>query len=287
MKPASFAYHRADTVEDAVDRLSRLGDDAKLIAGGQSLVAMMNFRLARPTALVDVSRIPGLCYLEREGDVLCIGALTTHYMIEASESPALLDGFAVLKKAARWIGHYPIRTRGTFGGSIAHADPAAEWCLLAVLLDAGIVAVGPRGRRVIPVREFFTGVFSTALEYDEMVVEVRFPAPAPHAALQEFSLRHGDFALVSAAVTLDLDGGTCRSARIALGGVDATPVRIAGAEALLRNTPVGPDAFAEAGQIVRDAIDPMPDIHGSSAYRRDLAAALVQRALAEAAGHGG
>lgn len=286
MKPASFDYYRVDTVQEAVERLALLGDDAKLIAGGQSLVALMNFRLARPSALIDVNRIPHLRYITREDAVLRIGALTTHHMVEMCEDPALLDGFTLLKRAARWIGHYPIRTRGTFGGSIAHADPSAEWCLLALLLDAEVVAASPRGQRTIPARGFFSSFFATELADDEMVVEIRFPTPAPHAAMQEFALRQGDFALVAVAVALDLDGATCRSARIALGGVAETPIRIAQAEAALRGAPLGADAFAEAGQLVRAAIDPPSDIHADSAYRRDLAAVLVERALAEAAAYG-
>ncbi|MBD0358054.1 MAG: FAD binding domain-containing protein, partial [Rubrobacter sp.] len=186
MKPAAFKYQRANTVEEATEQLSELGDDAKLLAGGQSLVPMMNFRLVRPSALVDIGGIPDLQYIEPHEKGLKIGALTPHRWVEEMEDPDLLEGFSVLKRAARWVGHYPIRTLGTFGGSIAHADPSAEWCMLATLLDAEVVAVGAEGERVIPASEFFHGFFMTALEADEMVVEVRFPRPAPHAALHEF-----------------------------------------------------------------------------------------------------
>jgi len=144
LKPAPFAYHRADSVEQAVALLAGLGDEAKILAGGLSLVPMMNFRLARPAALVDVSRLDGLSYLRPDAaDSLRIGALTTHRTVEVSRDPGILGGFGVLPRSARWIGHYPIRSRGTFGGSIAHADPASEWCLLAVLLDARVVLTGP------------------------------------------------------------------------------------------------------------------------------------------------
>jgi carbon-monoxide dehydrogenase medium subunit len=231
---------------------------------------------------VDVNPIPDLRYLRREGDALCIGALTTHRMIEISGGPVLAGGFEVLRRAARHIGHYPIRTRGTFGGSIAHADPTAEWCLVAVLLDAEIRVAGPRGKRTIPARDFFVDMFTTALAYDEMITEVRFPTPAPRAAFQEFALRHGDFAIVSAAVALDLDGSICRSARIALGGVDVRPIRVAEAEAALRGAPVTAAACAEAARIVRDAIRPWSDQRAGEAYRRDLAETLTRRALAEA-----
>ena len=230
MKPAAFEYRRATAVEDAVDQLTELGDEAKLLAGGQSLVPMMNFRLVRPSALVDVAGIPDLQYLEPHDDRgLKIGALTPHRWVEEMEDAELLEGVSILKRAARWVGHYPIRTLGTFGGSIAHGDPSAEWCMLATLLDAEIVAVGPEGERVISASDFFHGFFMTALEPDEMIVEVRFPEPAPNAALQEFARRAGDYAIVAAAVTLELDDGECRSARVVLGGVADVPLRVTAA----------------------------------------------------------
>ncbi|HZA14229.1 MAG TPA: xanthine dehydrogenase family protein subunit M [Myxococcaceae bacterium] len=280
MKPAPFAYHRAFDLRGAVDLLAQLGDDAKLIAGGQSLVAMMNFRLARPSALIDLSRVEGLRYLRRDGDALRIGALTTHHAVEVANG--LGDGFGVLPRAARWIGHYPIRTRGTVGGSIAHADPTAEWCLLAVLLDAEIVAQGREGRRTLPARQFFKGYFSTALRPDEVIVEVTFPRPAPNAALTEFARRQGDFAIVAAAVSLDLSGETCRSARVALGGVDATPIRVGEAERVLAGARVGSELFEEAAEVASRSIDPGSDAHGSAAYRRTLTRTLVARGLEEA-----
>jgi carbon-monoxide dehydrogenase medium subunit len=284
MKPAAFEYRRANTVEEAIEQLTQLGDDAKLLAGGQSLVAMMNFRLVRPSALVDITPIPDLQYVEPQGEGLKIGALTPHRWVELMEDSDLLEGFSVLKKAACWVGHYPIRTLGTFGGSIAHADPSAEWCMLAVLLDAEIVAIGPEGERVIPASDFFHGFFMTALEPDEMVVEVRFPEPAPHAAIQEFARRAGDFAIVSAAVTLDLRDGECRSARIVLGGVADVPLRVSEAERVLEGANVSREAFEEAGWEAAKAIDPPSDVHGDGDYRRDLSAVLVRRALTEAAG---
>ncbi len=282
MKPAAFKYQRANTVEDAIEQLTELGDDAKLLAGGQSLVPMMNFRLVRPSALVDITGIADLRYIESHGEGLKIGALTPHRWVEAMEDPEVLEGFSVLKRAARWVGHYPIRTLGTFGGSIAHADPSAEWCMLATLLDAEIVAVGAEGERVIPASEFFHGFFMTALEADEMVVEVRFPRPAPHAALHEFARRAGDFGIVAAAVALDVRDGECRSARIVLGGVADVPLRIPEAERVLEEADVGREAFVEAGQAAAKVIDPPSDVHGSAAYRRDLSAALIWRALTEA-----
>ncbi|HYX90997.1 MAG TPA: xanthine dehydrogenase family protein subunit M [Myxococcaceae bacterium] len=280
VKPAPFEYYRADDVRGAVDLLAKLGEDAKLIAGGQSLVPMMNFRLARPSALVDLGRVDALRYIRREGNALRIGALTTHHLVETASG--LSDGFAILPRAARWIGHHAIRTRGTFGGSLAHADPTAEWCLIALLLDAEIVTEHPQGQRRIPARQFFQGIFTTALRPDEVIVEVVFPEPAPHAALTEFARRKGDFAIVAAAVSLDVSGNTCRSAKVALGGVAATPIRIADAEKLLAGARIGPDAFAEAGEVASRVIEPGNDAHASASYRRTLARVLVVRALQEA-----
>jgi carbon-monoxide dehydrogenase medium subunit len=281
MKPAAFTYHRSSDVAETVELLSELGEDAKILAGGQSLAPMMNFRLARPSALVDITRVPGLDYLRHDVDGLHIGALTTHRTVETTRLPEVREGFAVLPEAARWIGHYPIRCRGTFGGSIAHGDPTAEWCLLAVLLDAAVVLHGPRGRREVPAARFFLGFFATAAEPDEMVVEVRFPRAAPHAALTEFAQRQGDFAIVAAAVSVDLDGGTCTGGRIVLGGVGPLPVAV---DAPLAGQPATRETWHAAGTFAAERIDPPTDGHGSAGYRRQLAATLVARALADAAG---
>jgi carbon-monoxide dehydrogenase medium subunit len=287
VKPAAFKYQRANTVVDAIEQLRELGDDAKLLAGGQSLVPMMNFRLVRPSALVDITGITDLRYVEPHEKGLKIGALTPHRWVEAMEDPDLLEGFSVFKRAARWVGHYPIRTLGTFGGSIAHADPSAEWCMLAALLDAEIVAAGPEGERVIPASDFFHGFFMTALQPDEMIVEVRFSQPAPHAALQEFARRAGDFGIVAAAVAVDLRDGVCRSARVVLGGVADVPLRIPEAERVLEGADAGGEAFEEAGRVAAGEIDPPSDVHGSAEYRRDLSAVLIRRALMEAVGDAG
>ena len=204
MKPAPFAYHRAHSVGEAVALLVELGDEAKILAGGLSLVPMMNFRLARPSALIDVTRVQDLSYLRADGGGLRIGALTTHRTVETSRDPAVTGNFGVLPRSAHWIGHYPIRSRGTFGGSIAHADPASEWCLLAVLLGAQVVLTGPGGRRDVPAAEFFQGYYTTVASPDEMITELWFPRPEPHAVLTEFAPRQGDFAVVAAAVALDV-----------------------------------------------------------------------------------
>jgi aerobic carbon-monoxide dehydrogenase medium subunit len=286
VKPAPFAYHRAHSVGEAVALLAELGDEAKILAGGLSLVPMMNFRLARPAALVDVTRIEGLSYLRADpdrpgsGGGLRIGALTTHRTVEVSRDPAVLAGFGVLPRSARWIGHYPIRSRGTFGGSIAHADPASEWCLLAVLLGARVVLTGPDGQRAVPAAELFQGYYTTAARPDEMITELWFPRPAPGAVLTEFAQRQGDFAVVAAAVSVDIADGVCRSGRVVLGGVGPVPVQIeAGA---LAGQAASAETWRAMGEHAAGQIDPPDDTHGSSEYRRTLSATLVTRALAQA-----
>jgi CO/xanthine dehydrogenase FAD-binding subunit len=269
VKPAAFTYHRARTVAGAVGLLTEFGDDAKVVAGGQSLVAMMNFRLARPEHLVDIARIPGLDTITRDGPALRLGALVTHHAVEAADLGA---DFRVLSEAMRWVGHLPIRTRGTVAGSIAHADATAEWCLLAVLLDAQVVAEGPAGRRVIPAAEFFHGVFTTALEPDEVIVEVVFPRPARRAALTEFAERRGDFAIVAAAVDLD-------APRVVLGGVAPVPLRVPAAEAAI----AGGGSPSEAGEAAAAAIEARDEPGVSARYRRALTRTLVARACEEAA----
>ncbi len=283
MKPAPFSYHRTRSVPETVAMLAELGDGAKILAGGQSLVPMMNFRLARPSALVDVTRIPGLEYLRAGPDGLRIGALTRHRTVELCRDPAVLDGFGVLPRSARWIGHYPIRARGTFGGSIAHADPAAEWCLLAVLLDANVVLAGPAGTRSVPASEFFDGFYTTSAEPDEMVTELHFPRPARHAALTEFAQRQGDFAVVAAAVSVELREAApqaCHTVRVVLGGVGPLPFAVDTAD--LAGQPAAPATWRAAGELAAAQIDPPADGHGSAAYRRKLTATLVERALMDA-----
>ncbi|WP_431902620.1 FAD binding domain-containing protein [Nonomuraea sp. bgisy101] len=269
MKPAPFAYHRARDVAGAVALLAELGEDAKYIAGGQSLVAMMNFRLARPSHLVDLNGLRGeLAYIRSEDGALRVGALTTHHQVETAP---LGRDFAVLGDAMEWIGHLPIRTRGTVGGSLAHSDATAEWCLLAVLLGAEVVVHGPGGLRRVPAEDLFLGFFTTALEPEEMIIEVVFPRPAPHAALAEHAERRGDFAVVAAAVDLD-------ARRVVLGGVAPVPLRVPEAEAVL----AGGGTFAECAEAAAAAIDPPSDANGSAGYRRALTRTLIVRACEEA-----
>jgi aerobic carbon-monoxide dehydrogenase medium subunit len=280
VKPAPFAYHRAHSVGEAVALLAELGDEAKILAGGLSLVPMMNFRLARPSALIDVTKIAGLSYLRVDKSGLRIGALATHRTVETTRDPAVVSDYGALPRAARWIGHYPIRSRGTFGGSIAHADPASEWCLLAVLMQARVVLEGSAGEREVPAAEFFQGYYTTAASPDEMITELWFPRPEPSAVLTEFAPRQGDFAVVAAAVTTKITDGVCRSGRVVLGGVGPQPVQVD--TAALAGQPAGPDTWQAMGEHAAGQIDPPGDTHGTSEYRRRLTATLVSRALAEA-----
>ena len=292
MKPAAFTYHRAHDVTDAVGLLTDLaaaGEDPKLIAGGQSLMPMMTFRLARPSALVDLGplrRVPSMTAIADDPESLTLGALVTHHAVETA---VLSPGFAVLTDAMPWVGHLPIRSRGTVAGSLVHGDATAEWCLLALLLDAVVVAEGPAGRRAIPADELFHGFYATAVDPDEVVVEVRFTRPAPHAALSEFARRHGDFAIVDAAVALEIEDHDVTGGRVVLGGVAPAPVRVPEAEAVLAGGGVAGDAlFAAVADAAAAAIDPPDDPPVTAAYRRRLTRTLVadacRRAVPETAG---
>lgn len=298
MKPAAFTYHRAHDVTDAVDLLSTLttaGKDPKLIAGGQSLVPMMNFRLARPTALVDLGplrRDPSLTAINRRGVELQLGALVTHHAVETSCGQLGYE-YDVLSRAMKWVGHLPIRTRGTVAGSIVHGDPTAEWCLLALLLDAVVVAHGPRGVREIPADEMFHGFYATAVEPDEVVTAVRFTRPSPYAALTEFARRHGDFAVVNAAVSIEPGPAThgsdlrLRGGRIVLGGVAPTPIRVPSGEEVLVGASPTSELFEVAASAAAAAIEPPDDAAATASYRRQLARTLITRALTEAWRQGG
>ncbi|UYM07284.1 FAD binding domain-containing protein [Solicola gregarius] len=282
MKPAPFEYHRAYLSEEVVALLTELGDEAKVLAGGQSLAPMLNFRLARPSALVDINRVKGLDYIRRDGDALCVGALTRHRTLETSRAPEVRDGFDLLPRAARWIGHYPIRSRGTVGGSIAHSDPTAEWCLLARLFDADIVVLGQRGTRRVASADWFTGFLTTAAEPNEFVVETRFNRPRPYGALTEYARRRGDFAIAAAAVAFDVVDGRCSDVGIVLGGVATEPLRVAEAEAIVDGAEPSESVWAEAARCAAAAIRPTSDVHGDEHYRRHLVETLTTRALAEA-----
>jgi carbon-monoxide dehydrogenase medium subunit len=281
MKPAPFHYHAPTTIDEAVELLARVaGDDGRVLAGGQSLVPTMAFRLARPRHLIDINGIKALVYLEIENGKLCIGAGVRHAAFERPVEGGPLG--RLLSQVVRHIAHHPIRTRGTFCGSIAHADPASEWCALAAALDAEMVAESKRGgMRVIAAKDFFKGIMTTALADDELLSEVRLPVlpPDAHVGFAEFSRRAGDFALAMAATAFRLKGGVMTEVRIAVGGAEAAPRRIAEAERALLGLPPNAGAFQNAAHAAARAIDPLDDASISTDYRRSLVRAMVRRAL--------
>ncbi len=284
MKAAPFDYVAPASLDEAVAVLAGAEGEAKVLAGGQSLVPVLAFRLARPGLLVDLNRIPGLSYVrELEGGGLAIGAMTRTHELEVS--PLVAGRWPLARAAAPHIGHRQIRNRGTVGGSIAHADPAAELPAVALASDALLTVRGPHGERTIPAGEFFVSVFTTVLEPGEVLTEIRVPAAAPGtgSAFVEVSRRHGDFALAGAAATVTLDGGVCTGAALVLIGVGATPIAVPVAGALL-GAGVGEAEAAAAAELARAHVDPGSDIHGSAAYRTELATVVGRRALLTAAG---
>lgn len=282
MKPAAFEYFAPRNVEEAVALLNKHSDEAKVLAGGQSLVPLMNMRLARPGVIVDINRIGTLEYIVATPSALRIGALTRQRAAESSTLVA--DRCPLLRDALRLVGHAQIRNRGTVGGSIAHADPAAELTAVLTALGGDVTVRGRSGTRVIPASEFFVTYLTTALEAGELLTEVRFPTLPPGAgwSWMEISRRHGDFALAGVGVVVNLRGGVITDVRIALTGVGPTPVRASGAERLLTGRAPSEGLWVEAADAVRAAVEPDGDIHASAEYRRHVSGVLTQRALREA-----
>lgn len=274
MKPAPVSYHRAASVSDAIGLLTSLGEESKIVAGGQSLVPMMSFRLARPEHLVDISRISGLDSITLSGSDLTVGALATHQAV--LESPVVRDspGHRLIATTMRHVGHLPIRTRGTVGGSLAHADGAAEWPLLAVLLGATVVAEGPAGERAIPAAELFFGLYTTSLEPEEIVTRTVFPAAKGATGFAEYGLRHGDFALAAAAVVLPSSDGTT-DARVAVSGAAPAPTRLPAAEAVVTAAD-GEEALREGVETDLDELEVEDD------YQRGLVTGMVISAVQKA-----
>jgi carbon-monoxide dehydrogenase medium subunit len=286
VKPASFRYHPAGSADEAAAVLAERGEGARALAGGQSLVPLLNMRLAAVSDLVDLNHCADLDYVRATDGGLEIGALARQRAVELSadvrrDCPLLVD-------ALRWVGHPPIRNRGTVGGSLVHADPAAELPAVAVALDAALRVRGPRGEREVAARGFFTGVFETVTEPDELVVAVRLPRLAPDArsCFLELARRHGDFAIAGVAAVLRVDEGRVVEARLALAGVAPTPVRAADAEAALVGEPPSPSLFAHAAGVAAGECAPSADLHGSADYRRQLVRVLVERALTASASEG-
>ncbi|HEY4471003.1 MAG TPA: FAD binding domain-containing protein [Stellaceae bacterium] len=283
MKPAPFAYHRPTTLDDTLRLLAELAPrEGQVLAGGQSLAPMMAFRLARPAHLIDINAVAELDGLAvREGG-LRIGACVRHAEFHHPVDEGPLG--VLLATVVQHIAHYPIRTRGTFCGSLAHADPAAEWCVVAVTLDAELVALSIKSERVIPAAGFFRGPMETALEPDELLCETRLPILPEDTrfGFAEFSRRAGDYAQAMALAVLHLDGALITTARVGLGGVEAVPRRIAAAETILEGEVPGAEAFNAAAAAAAAAIEPMEDPQTDAQYRRELAHAMVYRALMRA-----
>jgi 2-furoyl-CoA dehydrogenase FAD binding subunit len=283
MKPSSFEYLTPRTVKETIELLEQFGDEIKVLAGGQSLVPMLNFRVARPKYLVDINGIRDLEYIREEKGELVIGALTREWAVE--KSPLVREKCPILPKAISYIGHLPIRTRGTIGGSLVHADPSAELPIVACALDAKMKIVGPTGERVLSAEEFFVTYLTSALEPAEILVEVRIPVSPPRTgwSFMELSRRHGDFAIVAVATLLTFEEkGFCRKAKIALGGVAPTPIRPKAAEDLLAGKMINEALLAEAGAKAAEATDPESDYHASAEYRREMARVYTVRSLKEA-----
>jgi carbon-monoxide dehydrogenase medium subunit len=283
MKPAAFIRHVPKTLDEAVKILAEVApQDGRVLAGGQSLVPIMAFRLAKPAHLVDINEVAGLDKVSSDGKTLSIGARVRH---AAFHKPAV-DGplGALLTHVVRHIAHYPIRMRGTFCGSLAHADPASEWCLVVATLDATMIAASTRGERRIAAKEFFAGIMSTALADDELLARVELPLlPAGTTfGFNEFSRRAGDFAMSASLVTYRLDGGKIADAHVGVGGAEPFPRRIAEAERALNGQAPGDTVFRAAAEAAANAIEALEDHQTTAEYRRDLVRAVVRRALEQA-----
>ena len=280
MKPPPFEYAAPRKTDEALALLAQHGDRAKVLAGGQSLLPLLNFRLAQPEVLVDVNRVAELAYVRPMNGSVAIGALTRQHALERSD--ALRERVPIVAEACRLIGHLPIRHRGTLGGSLAHADPASELPAVMVALEAELTASRVGGQRTLPADQFFTGIFTTALAPDELLTEVRVPGPPPKtgSAFVEIARRAGDFALVGVAalVTLD-DAGRVTRARLALCGAGPTPVRAREAERVLVGERPEGRVLDDAVERMAAATDPPGDIHASAAFRKKLARHVGRQAI--------
>lgn len=286
MKPAPFTYAACETVEEAVSLLAEHGDEAKLLAGGQSLVPLMNLRLAAPAVLVDLNRVSALQGISANGTIE-IGAMTRQSEVEGSREIAA--GAPLVIEALRHVAFPAVRSRGTIGGSIAHADPAAELPAVLLALGGEVVAQSASGSRTIPADELFQTYFTTALRSDEVLTRVRIPVAGDgqRFGIQEVARKRNDFALAGAVVVASVDGsGVCTSARVALFGVSDRPVRAAGAERALAGRSLDAEAASGAAEAAMGEIDPKGDAHASVGYRREVAGVLVRRAVAQAASGG-
>lgn len=284
MKPAAFEYHQPTTAAEAVGLLHELGDGAKVIAGGQSLVPILALRLAVFEHLVDVARIEAIRGIERRNGTLWVGAGTTDAAVEASSEVAA--SAPLLAKATPLIGHFQIRNRGTVGGSLAHADPAAEYPAVVLALDAQMEVLGSQGTRIVEAADFFTGFWETEVAADELLTGISFPVWSGRCgfAIEEVARRHGDFAMAGAAGAIRLDGdGRCAEVRLAFFGVGPTPVRLPEAEAFLRGRRLDEATLTDLARLVSDRVDPDSDVHAGGDYRKHLAGVLAKRVVLAAA----
>jgi aerobic carbon-monoxide dehydrogenase medium subunit len=283
MKLPPVGYEAPRTISDAVELLAQYQDEASVLAGGQSLIPLLALRLARPEVLIDINGIAELSGVAAADGWVAIGATTREYLAE--ESPTIAETVPLLAAALPLIGHEAIRSRGTIGGSLAHADPAAELPAVARALDAEFVVRSQSGERVIPAAEWFEGYLTTSRRSDELLVEVRFPAAGPGTGIsfQEIARRHGDFAIVGVAVSLGLSDGVISDARLAFAGLSDVPLRAGDAEDLLVGERPSDELFEAAARRATEDIEPPADLHGSSDYRKKVAATLVRRGLRAAA----
>jgi aerobic carbon-monoxide dehydrogenase medium subunit len=279
MKLPPVDYEAPATISEAVELLAEHGDEASVLAGGQSLIPLLALRLARPAMLIDINGIAELSGLTVTDGRVAIGAMTREYVAE--ESATVAEAVPLLAAALPLIGHEAIRSRGTVGGSLAHADPAAELPAVARALDAEFVVVSQSGKRVVPAADWFEGYLTTSRHPDELLAQVLFPTARPGTGIsfQEVARRHGDFAIVGLATSLTLSDGAISDARLALAGISDVPVRASGAEELLVGERPSAELFDEAARSATKSIDPPADLHGSSDYRKKVAAALVRRGL--------
>lgn len=278
MIPAAFDYAAPASVEEAVSLLQQHGDEAKLLAGGHSLLPLMKLRLALPSVLVDLGRIAGLSYIRDDGDHIAVGPMTTHYALQSSE--LLRRRAPLLSQAAGMVGDMQVRNRGTIGGSISHADPASDLPVVVVALRADIVARGPNGERTIRASDFFQDIWTSALEPDEVVTEIRVPASDERGQnYQKFRQRSADWAIVGVAVNVASGNGANSDASVVLTNVGPTPVRAVGVEETLRGRPLSADVIREAAERADEGLEPSDELKASAAYKRHLARVLTRRAL--------
>lgn len=282
MKPPPLEYARPESLDEALALLAEAGDEAKVLAGGQSLLPLLAFRMTRPELLVDIGRLEELDHISLSDGTLSVGALATHRAVERME--ALPERCPAIREAVSQIGHVAIRNRGTVGGSMAHADPAAEWPVLALVLDAEFEARTAQRSRVIPAAEMFVSYMQTELRSDELLTGMRFALPPPQAgsAFVEVARRHGDFAMGGAAAVLAVEGGRVVHARVGVMSAGLTPLRSGESEQLLLGQEPSEELVAEAAAAVDGVIDPLDDVHGPAEYKRHLARVTTRRALATA-----